>query len=569
MRKFIHTGKVGKTLLRVEKMIVKDLEVYKTDPVNFEQKLQSRKLILKMNSKSINRSLLMDYNMIRIILGTRGRLRWLCFHLLPDKFSKSYSYNRWALVYCIVRNWSAFRFNVLRKLEQSEYTSGSFLRIDSYEYTHPEVSRRILHLNDYLLENGFMSSHGYQLRKPTKGSAPNNTDSLIFRMILKNSYSVKRFLQYRSYLLSSPRIIELLELFPDLQREIGFEKGLVVKPHAYSSLTFDERLEKISQNSDLILNAEVWHQRFIVKEDHWILIDATCSPEQDFVAGHWQFFEQNPKSSRSIFLRTPSNPDPLILEEAIYLIGRCDENWYHLLMDTLPRYLFLQGIEADIPILIRSDLPETTIEFLKRILPNPMILLDSDVLAKIARLHFVAGRSTTYDTIPVSSLPQVEFSPKTIAKTRSFILNSTRLSFLQQSPRRIYLPRVAKYRNLINGAQIYKTLDSAGLKRVPVDEDFFRHQHSYFNNADVIACPGGATLANMIFMSPDSKLLIFRSFRDLKQKLWSKLSIAANVNLFQFFGIPIYFGRKKLQRQHSDYFCATFILKYYLWMIKK
>jgi hypothetical protein len=364
-----------------------------------------------------------------------------------------------------------------------------------------------------------------------------------------------------SHLLTLPNVNNVIELFPQLQNELKSERLLDVQFHHSSTLNFDERLALGGGFPDSASNIEIWHQRFILQEGRWIVIDSTCSPYQDFVAGHWQFLDQISESSKYIVLRPPSKLKPLYLEKAIYLIGRCDENWYHLIMDTLPRYLFMSKISKKVPVLIRSDLPITSIKFLQRVIANPVILLDVDVKVKVKSLYFLASRSTTYDTSPKSKVPQVDFSPRAISLTKDLVLRSIRVDLPSKSPRKSFLPRESKYRNLINSKKILETLESAEFQKVDVNQDFFGYQHAFFANSQVIAAPGGAILANMIFMNPDSKLIVFRSFRDLRQGLWKKLSSASNVHLTQIFGVPTYYGSNKLRRQHSDFYCLNFWLK--------
>jgi capsular polysaccharide biosynthesis protein len=272
-----------------------------------------------------------------------------------------------------------------------------------------------------------------------------------------------------------------------------------------------------------------------VQDGRWIVIDSTCSPSQNFVAGHWQFLDQITRNKRSIFLRLPSSPKSIRLDEAIYLIGRCDENWFHLIMDTLPRYLFMSKISKGVPVLIRSDLPTTSINFLRRVIPNPLIMVDIDVKVEVKTLYFLAGRSTTFDTSTRLKVPQVDFSPNAISLTRNLILRSESFDSPAKYPQKLYLSRESKYRSLLNSRKIFKTLESAGFQEVEVDQDFFRFQHVFFYNSRAIATPGGAILANMIFMNPESKLIVFRSSRDLRPRLWKKLAVASNVNITHIF----------------------------------
>ena len=562
MSKFAQSGKSTKSFNLVESIISKDIINRSPELTALREESWTTKLILGMNTIETKRKLIGDYLILLRVLQTRGRLRWLCLNLSPDIFPNTYSLSRWRLCYLLIINWNKFRLSILSKLFEMNSSSTSLESISPYEYSHPDVNRKILIDQKYILQNAFNRPGRFIHSKAINSDRRNNPyDFLLSRLILQDSHSVKKFLRHSNLLSNVPYSKKILKLFPDLSFELENDKKFKVLHHKSSEITFDERYESDLEKSDYILDVEIWYQRFIIKDSAWVLIDSTCSPRQDFVAGQWQFIEKTDSRDEVIFLAKPSKSFPIFLDEAIYLMGRADENWYHFIMDTLPRFIFLRDIKIEIPILVRSDLPRTTIDFIRKLMPNPLVLVEPDVLVKVSRLHFVAGRSTTYDSPPVAKLPQVEFSPQTISATREFILNSHGMSFPSGIPQKIYLPRNAKYRNLVNRHKISKTLNKAGFEEISVDENFFKVQHLYFQEAEIIACPGGATLANMIFMKPNSRILVFRSLRDLKQKLWYKLAAASGINLQQIYGLPLYYGPGKLRRQHSDYFCPNFILR--------
>ena len=70
----------------------------------------------------------------------------------------------------------------------------------------------------------------------------------------------------------------------------------------------------------------------------------------------------------------------------------------------------------------------------------------------------------------------------------------------------------------------------------------------------MIVSPGGAILANILFIPMDSKVIAVRSWRDSELKLWKKLAEACQVNYSEIVGIPTYYGFKPLARQHSNYY---------------
>jgi capsular polysaccharide biosynthesis protein len=245
-------------------------------------------------------------------------------------------------------------------------------------------------------------------------------------------------------------------------------------------------------------------------------------------------------------------------------MGRADENWYHFLLDTLPRYLFMRKIDEDIPVLVRADIPKTSIALIERMISHRVVLVaPTDVIA-IERLHFVAARSTVYDSSPPCGIEWVAFSPNSLSKQRRWLLEDVIIKNDSEAPEKIFLARKAKYRNLLNSDQVGRRLESFGFNTLETGENFFTKQHIYFSKARLIVSPGGAILANILFMKKGSKIIAMRSWRDSKIKLWKKLALACNVEYGEIKGIPTYFGRKYLARQHSNYFIPVGLIRKYL-----
>ena len=137
---------------------------------------------------------------------------------------------------------------------------------------------------------------------------------------------------------------------------------------------------------------------------------------------------------------------------------------------------------------------------------------------------------------------------------RSYIFSAlpkeTRFSY----PNKLYLSRGSKYRNVINESRVSKLASQLGYLVKESNFDFYQRQWHYFNHAETVLSPGGAVLANTIFMRSGSRVLLLRSRRDSDLLLWKKLADVCGVHFNEAVGIPTYFGRKALARQHSNFY---------------
>jgi capsular polysaccharide biosynthesis protein len=159
-----------------------------------------------------------------------------------------------------------------------------------------------------------------------------------------------------------------------------------------------------------------------------------------------------------------------------------------------------------------------------------------------------------FDSKPVSAQERVKFSPKSLSKTRNWILENLHVSTKNEFPGKIFINRKAKYRNLINSKSVRGKLEEQGYEILECTEEFFMNQSEYFARANHVVAPGGAVLANILFMEKGSTITVLRSSRDSNLRLWKKLAQACGIDFNEVVGVPTYFGPKTLARQHSNYF---------------
>ena len=551
LRRFDKSGNVSKGLLRLEKSILLEL----SNKIRSEQitVLNSNKLYLKLNHTIESRSFTYNLKIVRIILRTRGTLRWLCFQFMQKVFSDSYEISRGKLFIRIITNWKIFKTEILNNLIISTTDpDNNIFEIQRYEFTHPNTKFEFGDSITYLLACDFSKNLDFGF-----GLDPNKKalkKSILGRLIIWDSNAVMNFIRQHESLSTEENVLKFLKNFPDFEKLFSSQTRLELKFHINAALTLDERAASGFSLPDVFNNVEIWYQRFIISANVWNIIDSTCSPYNDFVAGHWQFLEKIPTHRKLVYMKAPEEVNRVRFSQAVYLIGRADENWFHLLLDTLPRYLKLREIDVDIPILVRSDLPDTTIALIKSLIPRKLIFVTPSNLVSVEKLFFIAARSTVYDTKPTDGQNQVRFPKHTLKELQHWVLDALTDDSDIKLPKKIFIPRRAKYRNMINGNQLQHEIETFGFETVETNSSFYLKQYSYFSQAKHVVSPGGAVLANMVFMKPGSEVTLIRSWRDSDLLLWKKLAEACGVHFNEAVGIPTYYGRKALARQHSNYF---------------
>jgi hypothetical protein len=544
MRKGINSPKF---LSKLENKIVNELHQFNPE-ISFVR-MRSQKLILRPGSKNKHLSTVRRLRLTWRLRRTRGQMRWVCYSLFSPVLDNAYQISQAKLILLIARNWTKFSEEVLSCLTISNEDTSHLKQVSLYQFINP-IRTGPLDINlTYLLEGEYNRRLIYRSDKSL-------SKFTLARIIMWNSSCARAFIQQSATLKTSDQLhMYLEEVFPDFKDLLSSRVSLKIVFHPNCNKTFDQITSHgVLAAQDEVTDVEIWHQRFIIKNKSWLVIDSTSSPRLKFVAGQWQFLEQTKSDTSTVEILGPKNAKKFHLSEAIFLMGRVDENWYHLILDTLPRYLLIKEIKPEVPVLIRGDLPQTSRILVERLIGREIIYVQPEDLVTVRTLYFISARSTVYDSAPEESDERVSYSPTIMQKQSEWMLQGFPLKDSQVFPRKILINRQAKYRNLLNMGAVSRLLKRNDFQVFEPDESFYLNQGRFFSEANVIASPGGAVMANMIFMQPGSSVLLMRSWRDSDLLLWKKLAEACGVHFNEAIGIPSYHGRNRLARQHSNFY---------------
>jgi hypothetical protein len=513
----------------------------------------SRKLALYSFPRSSLLTIRETLDVILSIVRTRGLLRWLCLNLLSRKIvllERAYFLSRFELAKALVLN-----FKVVLPEIRSHFR---FLLLDGGSQKQGEVG-----FNDYVRA---MTVGKIELQEVNYLAC-----DLKFRTLAKRQLNSLQLLTSLSKQSKKELLAFLREYGPDEVVLNHFKKfdwpgwEFLTKSvklnsivHKNSTKSFDELATIFGSGyqGEVLEEVEIWHQRFLVKGDSLIEFDATGTHKASFVAGHWQFLDASRFHADELYLEETSIELPDI-EQAIFLCGRADENWYHLLLDTLPRYyMFLRSLPRDIPVLIRDDLPSTSIEFLEKVISHRIIQLPGSSKLRVKKLHMVSARSTVFDAKPEDSLLELKFSPQSISAMADWIKSTLNVKTIQTGDQLSYFKRRSRQRRIINSSRIDRMSAQLGWQVFEDDDLLYRSQVKIFSNVTTAISPGGAMLANLIFMPKGSSLICLRSTRQSDLALWKNLANAVGVNYHEVKGIPTYHGKNLLKSIHSNYYIS-------------
>jgi hypothetical protein len=495
-----------------------------------------------------------------IVLRCRGLLRSLLFLIpLPNNqvTSDLHLLKRMDIFKVLIRQRALFLNHIVAKL-RIDYPSPKDL--DNFPIINEVVQFNLNHLRIHQgeriiyfdMQNGKPPIFG--CNNPTK--IPKR-ELFFHKLMLWDSRGVAKFLLRTQLEGASRRYLEVV--YPQFRLGENFESVQVRVLEGYDQVldfdsggTFQSRCQRLK-------TVQIWHQRFIISNNEFLIYDSTSHPEQEFVAGQWQFIKSFEKSQDKCLVKSAFG-EKKYLESCIFLSGRSDENWFHFILDTVPRILFVNDIPDDVPILIRSDIPANSKAVLATITDRKIIEIESNEVLAVENLYVVPGRSSVFDSTPPKGTPFVEFSPQVLGMIRSLLLKAQ--ANLDHDPRvvspfrSIALSRSSTTRNLQNDLTVNSLLEKFGFTICELNLDFFKKQIKTFSQARIVVAPGGAALANIIFMPVGSVVVVLRSRRNSDLNLWVKLAKAVGVQCIEVTGIPTYFGPGKLRRMHSDFYIS-------------
>ena len=180
-------------------------------------------------------------------------------------------------------------------------------------------------------------------------------------------------------------------------KEIGFFEYKSVF-RIDSDFAFGSPYEVKSSNSRFILGGvenykDVIVQRpnFIVKDDYLIIPETYANPQFNFTAGFSKYLNTNYLGEGSLFLNQFKLDKTQL--EGYYLSSRFNHNWFHWVIDALPRLFYssdsLKKFDHKIDFFVPSDVPLNHLNLLQFILGRDVIQLDSNSSHHFSSLKFV------------------------------------------------------------------------------------------------------------------------------------------------------------------------------------
>lgn len=306
----------------------------------------------------------------------------------------------------------------------------------------------------------------------------------------------------------------------------------------------------------LLENVNVVQGCQIFNDTSYFWYEFAADPKSSFVAGYYgskplvrQFDNQH------ICKMDLENWTTVEVESGFLLAGRCSNNYFHWLIEYLPRILSFQ-VDAlktfDGSIIIEKGLPVQIIESLsfclaKLKIKNPLLQVDFSLeILKCKKLYVLNTPTIIHDDIDAFSYAESAYMNIPWLQAYVKLFQSKTMMVQTLSPKLVYLTRTNfSRRKLTNEPEISEYLTKKGFVSVYPENLSFEEQIEVFANADVIVAQSGAALSNIIFCKKNCVViaLVARETRDF--------SVFSNLSAIS--GCSYYICTGPLLRKRSDF----------------
>lgn len=207
------------------------------------------------------------------------------------------------------------------------------------------------------------------------------------------------------------------------------------------------------------------------------------------------------------------------IRSGIWLSGNFSGNYYHLLLEFMPKFLFLEklSIPSDVPLLVDTAI---------RKIPQLQELLE--YFNREKREIIYLDRGCLYDVETLYYLPIINFVPPDYADVKRVkyadcffhtgALEFIRTTLLPRAAERSFGPKIylsrkkSMSRRRCNEDEVIRVFEKYGFEICYPENLSVAEQIALFSRADFVAGVTGAAFTNLIFAKPGCKALCLQSF---------------------------------------------------------
>lgn len=204
-----------------------------------------------------------------------------------------------------------------------------------------------------------------------------------------------------------------------------------------------------------------------------------------------------------------------IIDKAIHLLKDHSHNYFHWIVENLPRLSLVKTIDKSIPLIIDERLPKQFHDALElfNTEKRKIIYIKSGVVYRVNKLIYPSPLTIIHDNygIPVFSKDSI-YNVLGLDEFSKQILKSVNPLQIRTLTRRIFVSRKnSDYRQLINSKALEELLITRGFEIIFPENMSFIAQVNLFSQAEIIIGQSGAGMANCIFANKNCRIIMLVS----------------------------------------------------------
>jgi hypothetical protein len=294
-------------------------------------------------------------------------------------------------------------------------------------------------------------------------------------------------------------------------------------------------------------NVEIWHERFVVMNNQVVCREDAADLRADWPAGLWMYKWGHSTIAKGVLITEPTKSEKTI-DKAIAGFGRCDANWFHFNIETLPRILIASEIaDRSVPVLVQSNIPRSAVDAIIATTGREVVRIEDDFL-RVNELLVAQAKSATMDSAFLGAITG-DFTASSLASVKESLLKA--LPPEAGGEKRIVLLRNGAYRRIKNIKRVLSVLNEYGFVSIDIGSLSLREQISVINNAEVIVSQGGAGVTNMLFANENASFLGLIGPAKNQSLFWENFLNVLNIR--NSFIIGRHVGEKNRVLVHSDF----------------
>jgi len=295
-------------------------------------------------------------------------------------------------------------------------------------------------------------------------------------------------------------------------------------------------------------NAQVFGDTSCVLANNCLLFDGVQNLKKEHIVEE-NFL--NFKNLNSNFFANRYKNCLFNIDEAISLLNPLYFNYAHFITEILPLIIFLKKSHNNIPILINNFKNKNILIFLKKLLRKFKVYIISEDESIFVKKLFIFSKIAHVSHEPrkpeTQRVNEGAFSEPFLENTNEYFREKNKKSL--PIKKKIYVIRPSTYRYLLNEEVIISILKKAGYFILDPYKYSIKKQIFFFQNAQIIISPTGASLANLVFCLNKPKVIIFVPNLSMIFNYWRNLTYNRISNMTYIVGKKNY----SIKEYHGNY----------------